>query len=94
MLYQAACQAQAFQYQIVIFALLMDNFVMSLKPQVMTLIKHHVNQRLNVRLRTSRPGGNRLDGEGRQLHVNAIFVKPIEINFYGFIELCDYNSNY
>lgn len=40
--YQTACQARAFQYRIMIFAIFMDNFVMSLKPQVMTVIKHHL----------------------------------------------------
>lgn len=40
----------------------MDNSVMSLKPQVMTLIKHHVNLRLDIFLQTSQTDCSRLRG--------------------------------
>lgn len=58
--YQTACQAQAFQYRILTFSILMDSVVMSLKPQVMKLIKHHVNLKLDISLQTSQPGCGRL----------------------------------
>lgn len=48
-----------FTIKIIIFAMFMDNFAMSLKPQVMTLIKHHVNLRLDISLQTSQPVCNR-----------------------------------
>ena len=38
-----------------ILAVFMDHFVMSLKPQVKTLIKHHANLSLNIFPQTSQP---------------------------------------
>lgn len=81
-----------------IFAMFMDNFVMSLKPQVMTLIKHHVNLSLDIFPANSsarlQQAIQRVDTitqtpvhyNAMQFNghtVNAIFVNLIEIYFCG-----------
>lgn len=81
-----------------IFAMFMANFVMSLKPQVMTLIKHHVNLSLdnfaaNISARlheavqrvdtiTQTPVHNKAIRYNGHT-VNAMFVKLAEITFCG-----------
>lgn len=74
MYYQAACQVQTFQYGTMIFAMFMDNLVMSLRPQVKTVIKHHVNRNLVIFLQTPKPLRNkRLDTKAQpHTHSNTV----------------------